>query len=246
MGLITARGGSKSVPRKNLAPVAGKPLIAWTIEAALQSRNLNRVIVSTDDKEIARVAAEWGAEVPFMRPAELAQDDSPHADVVLHALHWMMENERWLAKYVVLLQPTSPLRAAVDIDGAVNLAEQKNAEAVVAVEETNSHPYLTRKMTEGEILEEFIPSDIAYLRRQALPKAYRINGAAFLIRPETLRRERTFYPKGMYGYVMPSERSMEVDTMWDWHLVDLVLKDRLAGAAKGQGVGYGNEKPQVQ
>jgi len=228
LGLITARGGSKSVPRKNLVPVGGKPLIAWTIESALKSQRLDRVIVSTDDMEIARVAAEWGAEVPFMRPKELAEDDSPHIDVVIHAVQWLEEHERWSAEYVVLLQPTSPLRTAADIDGAIEMAKEKEAVAVIGVVETHAHPYLTRKMTEHGVLEDFIPTEIPYLYRQGLPPAYFINGAVFVNRRDSLLKKRTFYPSGMYGYVMPAERSLQIDSPWDLYLADLITRDRIS------------------
>ena len=138
LGLITARGGSKGIPGKNIKPLAGKPLIAWTIEAANNSRLLSQVIVSTDDNEIARSAQAWGAEVPFKRPEELAQDQSSHLDVVLHALQWYQLQHRALPEYVMLLQPTSPLRTANDIDAAISLAAQKQADAI-----TVSYTHLT-------------------------------------------------------------------------------------------------------
>ena len=116
IGLITARGGSKDIPRKNVKLLAGKPLIAWSIEAALRSRGLSRLIVSTDDEEIAEVSAKWGAEVPFIRPAELATDDSPHIEAVKHAIDWLLENENAYPDYIMTLQPTSPLRSSSDID----------------------------------------------------------------------------------------------------------------------------------
>ena len=230
LGLITARGGSKGVPMKNLAPLAGRPLIAWTIEAALNSSSLDRVVVSTDDVRIADVAREWGAEVPFLRPAELAQDDSPHVDVVLHAIHWLSDREGNQPGRVVLLQPTSPLRSAADIDGAVNLALREDADAVVSVVESHVHPYLTHRMTERGILQPFVRCDVAYPRRQDLPPAYFVNGAVFVNRRTSLLATRTFYPNETYGYVMPPERSIQIDTLWDLRLAELVLTHEPAGA----------------
>lgn len=133
VGLVTARGGSQRLPRKNVLPLAGKPMIAWTIEAALQSEALTRVIVSTDDEEIARVSREYGAEVPFSRPTELAEADSDHVAVVEHALDWLAEHEGVQPDWVLLLQPTSPLRTAEDIDACVALARESAAPAVVSV-----------------------------------------------------------------------------------------------------------------
>jgi len=226
LALITARGGSKSIPKKNIAPLAGKPLIAWTIEAALQSRGLNRVIVSTDDKEIAQVGRDWGAEVPFMRPAELAQDDSPHIAVLEHAIRWLKAHDAACPHYIMTLQPTSPLRTAEDIDGAIQIAEARDAIAVVSVCETEHHPYLSKRILEDGTLADFVSSDIAYLCRQALPPAYALNGAIYLNRCESLLRDKTFLPQGAYGYIMPHERSLDIDSLWDFYLADLILRDR--------------------
>jgi len=226
IGLITARGGSKSMPGKNFAPLAGKPLIAWTIEAARASRRLSRTLVSTDDPEIARVATAWGAEVPFTRPNELAGDATPHILVVEHAIHWLEEVEGTRPDYVLLLQPTSPLRTAEDIDGVIAFAEERDAVAVVSVCPMERHPYLSKRILDDGSLANFVTTDIAYLRRQDLPAAYALNGALYLNRPESVLRDHTFLPPGALGYVMPHERSLDVDTPWDLHLIELILQDR--------------------
>ena len=226
IGLITARGGSKSMPRKNILPLAGKPLIAWTIEAARASRHLSRVLLSTDDPEIAEVAAAWGAEVPFMRPAELAGDTTPHILAVEHAIRWLEEAEGAQPEYVLMLQPTSPLRTTADIDGAIALARERDAIAVVSVSPMNRHPYLSKRILADGTLAEFVKSDIAYLRRQDLPPAYALNGALYLNRSESLLRDRTFVPPGTLAYVIPPERAQDVDTPWEFHLVEMILRNR--------------------
>lgn len=226
IGLIPARGGSKSIPRKNVKSLAGRPLIAWTIEAALQSHGLNRVIVSTDDEEIAQIARRWGAEVPFMRPAELAQDDSPHISVVEHAVRWLEEHDNACPDYVMLLQPTSPLRTGEDIDTAIQIAEAHDAIAVVSICETDHHPYLSKHILEDGTLTDFVSSDMVYLRRQDLPPAYVLNGGVYLNRRESLLREHTFLPPGTYPYIMPPERSLDINTPWDFYLAELILRDR--------------------
>jgi CMP-N-acetylneuraminic acid synthetase len=226
IGLITARGGSKSIPRKNVKPLAGRPLVAWTIEAALQSECLGRVIVSTDDEEIAQVSRACGAEVPFMRPQELARDDSPHIESVNHAIHWLAAHEDTHPEYIMLLQPSSPLRTSEDIDAAVNLAKERNATGVVSVCETRQHPYLSKQILEDGTIADFVSSNLDYARRQDLPKAYALNGAIYLNRCKSLVRERTFQPKGTYAYVMPPERSLDVDEAWDLYLADLVLRNK--------------------
>ncbi len=231
LAIVTARGGSKGLPRKNVLPLAGKPLIAWTIEAARQSQVASRLIVSTDSQEIAEVSRAWGAEVPFLRPPELARDDSPHIAAVLHALQWLEAQEGRRPARVLLLQPTAPLRSAEDIRGAVSLADRHAAAAVVSVCEARQHPFLTKRILEDGTLADFVAAGgISYLRRQALPPAYALNGAIYLNRAESLLRDRTFVPDGSYAYVMPPERSLDVDTPWDFHLVELLLHDRRTNA----------------
>ena len=226
VGVITARGGSKSIPKKNIAPLAGKPLIAWTIETALRSAALSRVIVSTDDTEIAEVARQWGAEVPFLRPAELARDDSPHIPVIVHAVEWLGSHEDMRSDYVLLLQPTSPLRSTEDIDGAIRLALEKDADSVVSVCQASSHPYLAKRITDDGRLEDFDHRPEGYLARQALPPAYVVNGAIYLVRRDVLVEKHTFYTERTYAYVMPQARSLDIDTPWDLYLADLVLRDK--------------------
>lgn len=225
MGLITARGGSKSIPHKNIKMLAGKPLIAWTIEVALQCKELSRVVVSTDDEEIAEVARQWGAEAPFIRPSELARDDSSSILAVLHAVHWMEENEGFCPDYVMLLQPTSPLRTSEDIRQAIELAEKHLAVAVVSICEAEPHPYLCKRVLENGTIVDFISTDIVYQRRQDLPPAYALNGAIYLCQRMTLLQAETFFPEGTIAYVMPRERSLDVDSMWDWYVAELIMKD---------------------
>ena len=141
-GIIGARGGSKALPKKNIAPLGGKPLIAWTIEAAVRSRTITRTVVPTDDAEIAKAAERYGAEVPFRRPEELAEDATPGPAVVLHVVRWLDQHEGYRPDLVVYLQPTSPLRVPEDIDAAVALLVEREADAVVGVCPVQRHPYL--------------------------------------------------------------------------------------------------------
>ena len=226
LGLITARGGSKGIPRKNIKMLAGKPLISWTIETALQSQHLDWVVVSTDDEEIARVAREWGAHVPFIRPADLARDDSSHISVVIHALDWLEKTEHLEPEYVMLLQPTSPLRTVQDIDEAIGLAKVHDAVAVVSVCEAKHHPFLCKRVLDDGTIEDFMPSTVAYKRRQDFPVVYAVNGAIYLNQRESLVRDRTFFPVETYPYVMPPERSLDIDTPWEVHLAELILRDK--------------------
>jgi CMP-N,N'-diacetyllegionaminic acid synthase len=224
LALIPARGGSKGVPRKNIARVGGKPLIAWTIESALKADCIERVIVSTDDEEIAQVARHLGAEVPFLRPAELARDDTPGIDPLLHAVEWLAAHENYLPEWVMLLQPTSPLRTSGDITAAFALARDRQADAVVSITSASVHPFWTKKIDETGRLSDFVASNESETRRQDLPPAYSPNGAIYLIRRESLLAARNFFGNQTYAYVMPQERSLDLDTAWDLHLADLILR----------------------
>ena len=227
VAVITARGQSKGIPDKNIRPLAGKPLIAWTIEAAGKSKLLDRIIVSTDDQRIAKVAQDYGAEVPFVRPSELALDNTPHIDVMIHALNWLEAQPEGECPYVMLLQPTVPFRTAEDIDAAIQLAAAKQAPAVISVCEVERHPYIMKRVLEDGTMSDFLPSDIPYLRRQALPLCYALNGAIYLVRPALLRREKTFCPKGAYAYIMPPERSLDIDSPWNLQVADLIMRDKI-------------------
>jgi CMP-N,N'-diacetyllegionaminic acid synthase len=226
LALVVARGGSKSIPRKNLAPLAGKPLIAWTIEAALQCRVPLRVVVSTEDEEIARAATSFGAAIPFVRPAELAEDKTPTMPVVMHALECLEVDSGYVPERVLLLQPTSPLRTADDIDAAVELADKHDALSVVSVSRSYQHPHLMKRIT-GEGLLEDLATHPAVDRRQDIEDAYVLNGAIYLTQRSHLTSELSFYADRTYAYVMPPERSIDVDDPWQLRLCQLILRDRL-------------------
>jgi len=219
LALIPARGGSKGIPRKNVRSIAGKPLIAWTIEAALRSSMLKEVVVSTDDLEIAEVAQQWGARTPFMRPPELALDNTPGIDPVLHALDMLSGFDA-----VLLLQPTSPLRSTEDIDNCIALAERTNAQCVVSVCEPAQHPYWTYRLDGVGHLQPL--QDLPFVsRRQELPPVYAANGALYFARTTWLQEKRTFITPETMGFVMPSDRSVDLDTAMDWKLAELLMKE---------------------
>jgi CMP-N,N'-diacetyllegionaminic acid synthase len=227
-GLILARGGSKGIPRKNIVPLAGKPLIAWTIEAGVKSGVLDRLMVSTDDTEIAEVSRAWGAEVPFLRPQELARDETPSMDAVLHALRWLCAEQSYSPECVLLLQPTSPLRQAEDIQNSIALLLEREAACVVSVSQVEQHPYWMKRVAADGRLEEFLPEVAMPTRRQDLPPAYAVNGAIYLGRRDWLMANQSFYGPATYGYIMPPERSLDIDTALDLRLAELALKDKLS------------------
>jgi CMP-N,N'-diacetyllegionaminic acid synthase len=222
LALIPARGGSKGIPRKNIRLLAGKPLVAWSIQAALACPEIERVVVSTDDAEIAEISRRWGAEVPFMRPAELAQDDSPSMDTVLHALRQLPQFEA-----VVLLQPTSPLRTKADIQGCLAMAATEQARCVVSISEPASSPYWMFTLEPNGSLSKLISAP-EVTRRQDLSPAYAINGALYYAQTEWLRANKNFLTAETLGYVMPPEKSLDIDTPLDWKIAELLLLNSLA------------------
>ena len=225
LGLITAREGSKGIPDKNLQVLDEKPLIAWSIQAACRSKYIHRVIVSTDGPNIRQAALDFGAEAPFLRPSELAQDDSPHILCVLHALDWLATHEDYHPDAVCLLQPTSPFRTEEDIDKACGLFSQRKADAVVSVSASDEHPFFAKKMTADARLIPFIERRQSYDRRQDLPSSFHINGAVYVNRVSSLLRDQTFYPENLLASVMPRERSLDINTPWDLRIAKLLVKE---------------------
>lgn len=218
LGLIPARGGSKGIPGKNTIDLAGKPLIAWTIEAALRSSYLDRVVLTSDSEDIQRVAREHGCEVPFTRPAELATDAAPGIDPVLHALDTLGDEFGW----VVLLQPTSPLRTAADIDGAIEHCVAHRAPACVSVSPTPHSPYWTFVLDGESRMQPVV--ELTAARRQDLPATVMLNGAVYVAKVAELRAAGTFLQPSTVAYVMPFERSVDIDTRFDLRVAELLLR----------------------
>jgi CMP-N,N'-diacetyllegionaminic acid synthase len=224
LALIPARGGSVSIPRKNLAVLGSMPLIAWTIIQAKHVAELDRIIVSTEDVEIAETAKKYGAEVPFMRPKELAQSDTPTIEVAFHALDWLESNESYFADAVLLLQPTSPFRTAADIKQAIGLLSTENCPAVVSVTPSHPHPFLAFRVNNRGCLDQLWNYDINQARRQDLPDAYYLNGAIYLIWTDVLRRCKSFIPPGTKALIMPRERSLDIDEPFDLLIARALLE----------------------
>jgi len=221
LAIIPARGGSKGVPRKNIRLLNGKPLIAYTIEEAKKSKYISKVIVSTEDDEIAKISNKYGAEI-IKRPQELAKDDTPTIDVVLHILEKLI-NKNIKPDIVILLQPTSPLRTFQDIDNAINLFIENNCDSVVSVCEIAHSPYWSFKIENG-YLKPLLGEKYLKKRRQELPKVYIPNGALFIATPEVLQKYKTFYCKKTMPYIMPIERSVDIDNELDFLLAELLMQ----------------------
>jgi CMP-N-acetylneuraminic acid synthetase len=228
LGLVIARGGSKGLPRKNVLPLKGRPVIAHTIEAALGCRALTRTILSSEDAEILEVGRRAGCPAPFVRPAELADDHSSTVAVALHALDWLASHEGFTPDVVVLLPATAPLRRTEHIEGALDaLCGDGAAEAVVAVTEPDYSPYWMLTLSGGR-LSWLFPEHRTVSRRQDLPAAYRPNGSIYAVRVSALREQRTFYPRATGAYVMPRDSSVNIDSEMELRLAEVLLARRSA------------------
>jgi CMP-N-acetylneuraminic acid synthetase len=224
LGLIPARGGSKGIPNKNLVPLVGRPLIEYTFEAALASQGLTRVVLNTDDPTIAQIGRDYGIEVPFMRPAGLARDDTLMVEVLQHALITLQDIEDYWPEIVVLLQPTSPLRRAEHIDAAVNLLLEKNADTVVSVVEV-PHQFSPSSVMrlEGERLAPYLEGPLI-LRRQDKPRFYARNGPAVLVTRRTVLESDRLYGDVVWPLIMNVADSVDIDDTTDLALAEFWLK----------------------
>lgn len=217
LGLIPARGGSKGIKRKNLIPLGEKPLIAWTIDSAKKSGYLDQLIVSSDDDEIIEVARHYGCDAPFRRSSQLSTDKTPSMDVVRDALIRCPGFD-----YVVLLQPTSPLRTAQDIDRALECCVSSRAPACVSVCSVSENPHWMYTMGADQSLVPFLASAVP-VRRQDLPKMFSLNGAIYIAETDWAVRSKSFVGPNTVGFEMPVERSVDIDTELDLMLAQLLL-----------------------
>jgi len=222
LAIIPARGGSKGIPRKNVRLLCGKPLIAYTIEAALSSKLIDRVVVSTEDKEIAKVSKKYGAEV-IRRPPELAQDDTPSLPVYQHAIRHLEKMEDYRPEIIVILQPTSPLRIAEDIDRAIEKFLETGYDSIVSVCEAEHLPHWMYTLA-GNKLKPIIKDRENVTRRQDAPKVYRLNGAVYITSRDIIMKENRVLGRDTRAHIMPLERSIDIDTALDLKLAELLIR----------------------
>lgn len=224
LGAIFARGGSKGVPRKNIRPLAGKPLIAYAIETALASRYINRLIVSTDDKEIAAVARQYGAEVPFMRPAELARDDSPEWLAWQHAIQAMRERLTEPLRAFISVPATSPLRAVEDVDACIEKLLESDADAVITVTPAARNPYFNMvTLDEAHTARLVMDAAQPIARRQDAPAVYDITTVAYAARPQFVLDHKSLFEGKIKAVIVPSERALDIDTELDFQFAEFLL-----------------------
>jgi CMP-N-acetylneuraminic acid synthetase len=234
LGVIPARGGSKSVPRKNIAPLAGKPLIAYTIEAALRSNVFADVVVSTDDDAIADVARQYKAQVPFTRPPELSSDSAESFGVVLHALEQMERGQKRTYDAVMMLQPTSPLRRPEQIVRAIEmLAAAPEADGVVSIVDVGGwHPFRMKRLI-GHRVVNYIDQGFEDMRaRQALPTVYIRSGAIYLIRRQSLLAHRMLVGPHTLGLPIDEKSAVNIDSQIDFSLAELLMRDTQGAPAE--------------
>ena len=238
LGIIPARGGSKGVPGKNIRPLAGKPLIAWTIKEAKKSKHLTRTIVSTDDDQIAATARAFGGEVPFLRPKEISRDLSTDVEFLQHALSFLKEKEQYMPDIVLRLPPTSPLRTAEDIDAGIEkLLEDAEADAARPVVEAPKHPFKAWKIS-SVYLKPFFSKDCSgfdephNLPRQLFPKAYIHTGAMDVMRRRTIEELKSTSGNRLAYFFMDPEHSINIDSQLDFEFAEYLMHRRLDAKEK--------------
>ncbi len=238
VGIVPARGGSKSIPRKNLKPFLGRPLIAWAIEALQKSGVCDRVIVSTEDEEIADVARQCGAEVPFMRPNELAEDRVPMLPVLQHAVAWLKEHEDYTPDYVVLLEPTSVGKRPFHVRGVAEMLRETGADSVFTVSElaADFNPYWQLVLDSEARVSLFTggPMKNVIKRRQDLPvKTYLWDSAVYAFKPKLLfDKEPSFYGDDARAYIMEPKYALDLDVPEDWEVAERKVKELLESEEK--------------
>lgn len=223
--LIPARGGSKRLPGKNTKLLGGKPLIAWSIETALASQYIDRVVVSTDDEQIQEVARQYGAEVPFLRPDYLAHDHASSFDVIVHAIQFLQLDQP--NHLLVLLQPTSPLRSTAELDQALEFFMTQQAKGVVSVSKTEHSPLWSNILPENRNMAEFIRPEVQGKRSQDLAQFYRLNGSIYIYDTLSLLAEnKVFFTEQVYAFETDLENAIDIDTALDFLIAETVLRYR--------------------
>lgn len=230
LAVIPARGGSKGVPRKNIRPVCGKPLISYTIEYALSAQQwFHRVIVSTDDVEIATIARDHGADVPFLRPANLARDESPVIPMLQHAVDFVERQDGLRMDWICLLQPTEPFRTVDDLEQCLQLGFAGGCDSVISVVRVlATHPILMKRIEDGQLLPYCVEEREGTRRQDYEPAAYMRNGSIYLTKRDVLMEQGSIWGHTICPYVMPMERSVSIDTELDLKLAELMMSEQIA------------------
>lgn len=226
LAIIPARGGSKGLKSKNIKKLCSKPLIAWSIESALKSKYIDKLMVTTDSQEIADISKEYGADVPFLRPPELASDTATTFDAVKHTIDFYKNNKNMEFDYIVLLEPTSPLREDDDIDNMIEkiISCSDNFDSIVSVGEVHEHPSIMKKIVDNSFLENYCQELEMKSRRQDNDTAYFPYGVAYIVKTESLLEEKTFYTNKNTFYEIKRYQCYEIDDIYDFLAVENIMK----------------------
>ena len=226
LAVITARGNSKGLPGKNIKILGGKPLIAYSIEIALKSLMITDCIVSTDALDIADIAKKYGANVPFIRPKELAEDKTPHVPVMQHAIDFMEKQKGLTYDYIVILQPTSPFRIVDDIDETLKLLISEKADSAVTIVEADSHEHpIKMKRLDGVDVVSYCIQESEKNRRQDISPAYKRSGAVYAMHRDLIMKDGLLFGNKVVGHLVPTDRSVDIDTPRDWYIAMYMLED---------------------
>lgn len=224
LAIIPARSGSKRLPNKNIKDLCGKPLIAWSIESAKRSKWIDEIVINTDSQEYAEIAKQYGINVPFLRPKEISQDENTTFEYIKYTIDFYKNNFGKEYDYVVLLQPTSPLRQTYHIDEAIELCLHKNASSIIGVSKCEHTPLWTNILPQDQSMENFISKEVLGKRSQDLPQYYRINGCVFVGKIREYLQKQDFTMPNSYAYVMEKYFSIDIDTQDDFELAEFFLK----------------------
>ena len=222
LAIIPARGGSKSIPHKNIVPLSGKPLIAWTIAAARKSKFITRTVVSSDDEKILQVGKKYGAET-IKRPAEFATDKATSEPIILHVLDYFSRYQKYKPDLIVYLQPTSPLRTSLDIDEAFKTFFQKKADALVSVYEIDKSFLKSFLVDQRGMLKGVSNNRLPFMNRQTLPPIYMPNGAIYILKTAQFKKHKRFFENKTTPFIMPADRSIDLDDKKDLSLIRKIL-----------------------
>ena len=222
LAIIPARGGSKGLTRKNIRSLGGKPLILWTIEEAKNSKSLNHIVLSTDDEEIAQICKHTGIDIPFMRPSELAQDDSLAIDNYIYTVDRLNEEFNYNYNEFVVLLPTTPLRKSFDIEGAISVFNEKDSDSVISVTCLHFPADWIFRLSKDGTMNSLIKENLI-MNRQDHERYFIPNGGVYVLRNELLKKNRSYFSQKTYPFKMPYERSVDIDTEFDFKLAEYLI-----------------------
>jgi len=226
LAYIPARSGSKSIIDKNIVDICGKPLIAYSIEAGKKSKYVDRVMVSTDSAEYAEISKKYGAEIPYLRPLELASDTAVEMDSCQHLINWL-EQHHDVFDIIIKLEPTSPLRIAEDVDKAIEKLVEKDGDTVVTVTEAFTHPFWMNTLPQDHSMNGFIKPDVAKKNRQQLPVYFQLDGLVYVAKWDFMKKNKTWFAENSFATITPNHRAVDIDGPTQLELVRIIIKQRV-------------------